>query len=347
MAAGAAPTCQPELAGLTHKVDPGVINSRRAFRNFLYDEHATALNVRGCKITALPSDFFAIPAVIERLREFDCCDNFLEELPPSLGACINLEVLNCSQNRIVTLPALGACKALRVLRCHSNRLTELTAIEDNALHGLDCSWNHLQSLPASRDAYAHLEWLYCPRNQLETIPPGVFGSGKLFDLSCGDNALEFLPASISTCRTLERLECGGNKITTLPDLDACGVLSRVACNDNLLTSLPMFSAALKDLDCNRNRIVELTGLFGCPALETLACTDNKLETLPPALRNTALRKINVWGNPLSDIPDDIRHCVLGGPDNQGVKYPARLVLRALQAWWAETRTPQVKAARAT
>lgn len=78
----------------------------------------------------------------------------------------NLEELNCSYNRIVSLN-MSQNPALKILRCNSNRLTVVYVRENPELTHLWCSANQLAYLDLSR--CPNLTYVVCTENPLKAI----------------------------------------------------------------------------------------------------------------------------------------------------------------------------------
>lgn len=86
------------------------------------------------------------------MQELILTENFLIELPNSLGRMTRLNNLNVDRNALVALPSdIGNLTNLGVLSLRDNKLTKLPAELGNcvSLHVLDVSGNRLQYLPYS------------------------------------------------------------------------------------------------------------------------------------------------------------------------------------------------------
>lgn len=120
--------------------------------------------------------------------------NSLEELP----YFINLEALECVENKLSKLPELPS---------HLMRL--------------DCSMNQLKALP---NLPSTLEELSCAVNQLSVLP-SLPSSLKI--LYCNFNQLTSLP---TLPNNLEYLACGSNLINCLPELPTSIFIGDIALN---------------------------------------------------------------------------------------------------------------------
>lgn len=86
------------------------------------------------------------------MQELILTENFLVELPTSLGRMTKLNNLNIDRNSLVAVPAdIGNCINLGVLSLRDNKLSKMPTELGNCakLHVLDLSGNRLQYLPYS------------------------------------------------------------------------------------------------------------------------------------------------------------------------------------------------------
>lgn len=86
------------------------------------------------------------------MQELILTENFLVELPNSIGRMSKLNNLNVDRNALAALPTdIGNLISLGVLSLRDNKLTKLPAELGNCtqLHVLDVSGNRLQYLPYS------------------------------------------------------------------------------------------------------------------------------------------------------------------------------------------------------
>jgi protein scribble len=88
----------------------------------------------------------------ENMQELILTENFLVELPNSIGRMTKLNNLNVDRNALIAVPQeIGYCTNLGVLSLRDNKLTKLPSELGNcvSLHVLDVSGNRLQYLPYS------------------------------------------------------------------------------------------------------------------------------------------------------------------------------------------------------
>jgi len=152
-------------------------------------------------------------------------------------------------------------KGINVSKCELTHIPNLSRFTN--LIELNCSENHLSSLPELPKSLADLN---CRSNQLTSLP--TLPESLLF-LHCGDNQLTFLPA---LPKNLESLRCYGNQLASLPSLPKS--LAELLCKDNRLTILPSLLENLKIVYCNNNHLNSLPELP--KSLIALECSNNQI-----------------------------------------------------------------------
>lgn len=154
---------------------------------------ATALDLRGCGLTALPDEVLALADTLEHL---DLSGNALTALPPDLARFKRLKVLFCSDNRFTALPAvLGHCPSLDTVGFKAN---QIECVPEDAL-------------PPS------LRWLILTDNRIAALPERLGRCTPMQKLMLAGNRLRALPASIARCQRLELLRLAANDFERLED----------------------------------------------------------------------------------------------------------------------------------
>ena len=124
------------------------------------------------------------PPNLELITEIDLWQYNIKSIPKWINECVNLRILDCSDNQITKIENLP--HNLQKFECDNNRITKI------------------ENLPPN------LQKLYCFNNQItkiENLPP------DLQKLDCHNNQItkiENLPPN------LQRLDCSSNQITELP-----------------------------------------------------------------------------------------------------------------------------------
>ena len=165
------------------------------------------LDLSNLSLTELPQ----IPNGIKSLF----LDNNLLVTLPDLDHLKNLEIMDCTCNRLITFGKLPI--SLSELMCRNNKLIRLPVL--NQLEKLDVS-----------------------HNQLKQIPKMI----KLKILVCNDCGLRELPM----LPELRKLTCNNNKITRL---ESYHQLTDLVCVKNRLTKIPVMSK-LQELVCDENKV---------------------------------------------------------------------------------------------
>ena len=114
----------------------------------------------------------------------------LKELPPGIGGCENLRVLNIANTEITSLPAeIGDLKKLEFIDMHSN---DLETVPDSIckltnLKSLDIGYTKLKYLPADIGDLSELIRLNLFGCELETLPNSIQNMKQLRYLNVYDN----------------------------------------------------------------------------------------------------------------------------------------------------------------
>ena len=121
---------------------------------------------------------------------------------------VDLEMLNCSNNKISTLDLRKNTK-LKYLYCEKNSLTSVNLSGNTLLVTLHCFGNQLTSLTLSNNP--NLKELLCYDNKLSSL---VLNYNKeLSTLLCDNNQLTSLDLTYNT--NLKKLRCHANNLSTI------------------------------------------------------------------------------------------------------------------------------------
>lgn len=200
-------------------------------------------------------------------------DGFLNEEEIAAVTWIDCSGNGEERGSIVSLQGVELFANLEMLDCSYNRLSTLDVSNNPKLKTLDCSINQLAGYLDVTSNPA-LETLWCYSNRLEDVDLG--NNENLIELWCNDNQLMAL--DISGLSGLKVLWCDANKLT---ELDTTGnpVLETLCCANNKLEKLNLSqNHALRTLWCFNNRIEELY-LFNNPDLKKLGCNGNFMSGL--------------------------------------------------------------------
>lgn len=180
-----------------------------------------------------------------KLRELDCSYNQLKEYYPILSS--GLKILNCSHNNL-TYMDLGILHGLNLeeVNCSNNKIWRIVMRSEEELVKFDCSNNELMALDVSR-CY-QLKQLNCSVNQLVELD--VKNQTNLTLLDCHHNELTEL--DVSRNQNLASLTCDGNQLTTL-DLRKNNSLSHLSCAENRLACVDFSHMVGNTINADGNR----------------------------------------------------------------------------------------------
>lgn len=160
-------------------------NTNDSARVLLAADQATLGKFRGCSFHRVPNAVLMMDCLVT----LDLSNNFLVEIPASIGRLAKLEVLNVSQNALLELPA------------SVSKLSELRV--------LDVSHNNLSSTPGS--LWVHLlklQELDLSANLIAHLPaPPLARLQELRVLQIGNNLLS--AENVAQLRTLLGSKCAG------------------------------------------------------------------------------------------------------------------------------------------
>jgi len=154
---------------------------------------ATRLDLRGCALTELPPEVFALAGTLEVL---DLTGNDLSSLPPALAQLTKLHTLFASNNRFTVLPpVLGRLPVLDTLGFKANRIAEVPA----------------ESLSPS------LRWLILTDNRIPAMPTTLTACPRMQKLMLAGNRLARLPEGMGRLQRLELLRLSANRFERVED----------------------------------------------------------------------------------------------------------------------------------
>jgi Leucine-rich repeat (LRR) protein len=186
---------------------------------------------------------------LDDIIKLNLSGNKLKELPKWIDKCVNLHILDCSDNQLTSLPN-GLPTTLQKLNCSDNQLTLLPESLPTSLQILNCSDNQLISLP--KNLPPSLQMLDCSYNQLILLPESLPNSLQI--LYCGNNQLTLLPESFPS--SLQILYCYNNQLTSLPmSILNCRSLISINYNDNEIENIHPAITRFLNRTKNRNMTI--------------------------------------------------------------------------------------------
>ena len=300
--------------------------------NFYYEHNSpdsikiidNVLEVEPCirKILYLTPRISSLICVSKRLTDI-CEPKFLTELNcsnndinifPSLKDCMNLKIINCSNNRIKKIR--NTPPNLEIFNCNKNRIKVIHGLDKSIhLQNLDCSDNKLKAIPKLPDS---LLILFCYCNKIKVIskqlPP------NLIELFCGSNdyySITDLPDKLETLyignknlyyidkipKTVKELVMTCSNLHTLPKLEEG--IKKLEIRNNKITKLHNLPNSLEFINADNNLIEDIDRFPS--ELQSIWLCDNKLSTLPKFNENDnpKLEYITISNNNIKEIPKDI------------------------------------------
>ncbi|MEG3906564.1 COR domain-containing protein [Microcoleus sp. w2-18bC1] len=231
-------------------------------------------------------------AADEGQTELDLAGLGLEELPPEIGKCTQLETL-----------VLGKWEegGKRV----GNKLTEFpdAVLQLTNLKILSIANNQITSIPDAIGQLSNLTELDLSHNQITSIPEAIVQLSNLTELDLSGNQITSIPEDIGQLWNLAALNLRDNQITSIPeDIGQLWNLTWLGLSDNQITSIP------EDL----GQLSNLTGLN---------LRNNQIETIPECWETLPqVKYLDLRGNPLPVSPE-----VLGPPNlNESPGTPAAI-----------------------
>ena len=159
----------------------------------------------------------------------------------------------------------------------------------------------------------HLEILCLEHNQLTVIPSGIAKlSSTLHFLNLSHNPLTTISPAVGHLKNLRSLWLGYTELVSFPQ-EVCSLskLTHLSLEGNHIPSITKVDICkLKELrwfSLAKNKLNSVGEVFSClPCLHTLDLADNHLTQIPVFTNCCALLNLNLRGNRISVLPDDIQ-----------------------------------------
>ena len=168
-------------------------------------------------------------AAEEKLTQLDLSGLDLEELPPEIGKCTQLETLLLGKWDEEKEEGVG------------NKLTEFpdVVLQLTNLNILNLSWNQITAIPEAIGQLSNLTQLELSRNQITSIPEDLGQLSNLTQLDLGENQITSIPEAIVQLSNLTLLDLNSNEITSIPEeLGQLSNLTHLGLSGNQITSIP-------------------------------------------------------------------------------------------------------------
>ena len=263
-------------------------------------------------------------AAEENLTQLDLSGLGLEELPPEIGKCTQLETLLLGKfdeekrkwvgNKLTEFPdAVLQLSNLKILNFTSNQITAIP--EDlgklSNLTELYLSYNQITQIPDAIGKLSKLTELYLYHNQITVIPEALGKLSNLTQLYLGGNQITVIPEAIGQLSNLAQLDLGGNQITVIPEeLGQLSNLTQLDLWKNQITVIPEELGQLSNLtglNLWKNQITVIPEELGqLSNLTRLDLSENQITAIPEAIGQLSnLTQLYLIGNQITVIPEAI------------------------------------------
>ncbi len=247
-------------------------------------------------------------AAEENLTELDLAGLELEDLPPEIGKCTQLEML--------VLGKVGKWELVNgklTVKLITNQLSvlpeELRSLEK--LRSINLSGNPFGKMPELLLEMKQLESLNLTSIGLTEIPDAIVQLSNLREFDLNFNQITFIQEAIGQLSNLTLLSLGGNEITFIPE--AIGQLSNLAqllLWNNQITEISEAIGRLSNLtklDLSRNQITLIPeAIAQLSNLARLDLFNNQIAVIPEAIGQLSnLTDIFLGGNQITVIPEAI------------------------------------------
>jgi Leucine-rich repeat (LRR) protein len=264
-------------------------------------------------------------AAEEKLTQLDLSVLDLEELPPEIGKCTQLETLllggkfddeeeELLGNKLTEFPdAVLQLTNLKILDLSCN---QITAIPDaigqlSNLTQLHLSFNQITSIPKAIGQLSNLTQLYLSSNEITSIPEDLGQLSHLTRLDLQRNQITSIPKAIGQLSNLTQLDLTGNQITSIPEaLGQLSNLTKLYLMSNQITAIPEAIGQLSNLTSLFLMINQITAipeaLGQLSNLTSLFLGSNEITSIPDAIGQLSnLRGLDLMRNQITSIPEAI------------------------------------------
>ena len=270
-------------------------------------------------------------AADEGQTELDLAGLGLEELPPEIGKCTQLETLVLGKaekwgwvdgkvipqlitNQLTALPEeLRSLENLRSINLTGNPFGTIPELllEMKQLESLNLSSIDLTEIPEAIAQRSNLTQLYLSCNQITSIPEAIAQLSNLTELDFWSNQITSIPEAIGLMSNLTELHLSNNQITVIPE--AIGQLSNLTqlnLYDNQITSIPEaigLMSNLTQLHLSCNQITVIPDAIGqLSNLTQLYLHDNQITFIPEVIAQLSnLTQLYLGKNQITSIPEAI------------------------------------------
>jgi small GTP-binding protein len=261
-------------------------------------------------------------AAEEKLTELDLSGLGLEELPPEIGKCTQVEKLVLGKfekrklvgNKLTEFPdAVLQLTNLKILNLSCNQITAIPEVigQLSNLTQLLLNFTPITAIPEAIGQLSNLTQLNLHSNLITSIPEDLGQLSNLTQLDLSNNKITSIPKAIGQLSNLTQLDLRSNKITSIPeDLGQLSNLTVLFLGGNQITSIPEVLGQLSNLtilDLSINQITSISKDLGqLSNLIQLNLRENQITSIPEAIRQLSnLKQLYLGHNQITSIPEDL------------------------------------------
>ncbi len=258
----------------------------------------------------------------EGQTELDLAGLGLEELPPEIGKCTQLESLVLGKfdngwigNKLTEFPEVVLqLTNLKILSIPKNQITSIPDAIGQLSHltRFNLSSNQITSIPDEIGQLSNLIRLNLSDNQITAIPEAIAQLSNLTSFNLSDNQITEIPDVIGQLCNLIRLHLSDNQITAIPEAigQLCN-LTELNLNDNQITAISEAIGQLSNLTglylWNNQITVIPEGIDQLSNLTRLYLGNNQITVISEAISQLSnVTQLNLGGNQITAIPEAIR-----------------------------------------
>lgn len=250
----------------------------------------------------------------EALKELECHDPSLQELPREIGQLKNLTVLDLRRTKAKTLPPeIAHLEKLEVLNLGGLPIPEFPEVilRLHNLQWLGLGGTQISHLPPSINQLKKLKTLLLWETKLTEFPMEVLSIPGLTSLNLGGNQITAVPAEINKLSQLESLGLWNTNLKEFPkEVLQLPNLRLLFLNNLPIQPIPPEIARLtnlEDLYLHSTNIVELPEeLAALTNLRILELSNTPIEQFPEViLKLKNLQYLSFHGTPITTLPKEI------------------------------------------
>jgi len=223
----------------------------------------------------------------------------------------DVSILSHEQHFVNSIESKITDNALTIKHIMYSHYLEAHLVHLIPLTSLDISGQYFYSIPVQIAMLTNLKQLSLDDNQTLKIPPVIPQKlQQLEKFSIKGNELVTLPENFENLTSLTDLDFTNNNLKILPPMSRLTNLTQLSVRQNKLKRLPTeFSSLvmLKNLSLAENHFYYISDRIfpNLSRLEKFSLADNQLIILPDIGMQKHMTKLEVQGNKITDLPDEL------------------------------------------